>query len=78
MHLHGDADEVAPLETNSGELRRPYEDRYDELGGKMELVVIKGEGHEFAPEYWKNPPQTVPIYSLPGIPPCRNWKAAGN
>ena len=41
FHIHGDVDKVVPLEANSGEVAR----RYKELGGKMELVVPKGQGH---------------------------------
>ncbi len=51
LHLHGDADTVVPLERNSGELAR----RYRALGGQMELVVIKGKGHEVCPEFFHNP-----------------------
>ena len=39
--IHGDADRTVPLESNSGELQR----RYQALGGPMELVVPKGQGH---------------------------------
>jgi pimeloyl-ACP methyl ester carboxylesterase len=39
--IHGDADRVVPLERNSGEMAR----RYAALGGKMELIVPKGQGH---------------------------------
>jgi alpha-beta hydrolase superfamily lysophospholipase len=39
--IHGDADRVVPLERNSGEMAR----RYAALGGKMDLVVPKGQGH---------------------------------
>jgi pimeloyl-ACP methyl ester carboxylesterase len=39
--IHGDADGVVPLERNSGEMAR----RYAALGGKMELIVPKGQGH---------------------------------
>lgn len=41
FHIHGDADEVVPLEHNSAELAR----RYGELGGRVELAVVPGEGH---------------------------------
>lgn len=51
LHLHGDADTVVPLERNSAELAR----RYRALGGNMELVVIKGKGHEVCPEFFQNP-----------------------
>ena len=42
LHLHGDEDQVVPLEANSGELAR----RYRELGGPMTLQVFKGRGHD--------------------------------
>jgi pimeloyl-ACP methyl ester carboxylesterase len=51
FHIHGDSDEVVPLELHSAALQRKYE----ALGGKMELLIIPGKGHEFAPEYWDNP-----------------------
>ena len=41
FHIHGDSDKVVPLEKNSGELAK----RYESLGGKMTLKVIKGQGH---------------------------------
>jgi pimeloyl-ACP methyl ester carboxylesterase len=41
FHIHGDADAVVPLEDNSAEVAR----RYEKLGGKMELKVAKGQGH---------------------------------
>lgn len=39
--IHGDVDAVVPLGLNSGAVA----DRYKALGGKMELVVPKGQGH---------------------------------
>lgn len=39
--IHGDVDTVVPMEANSGEMRR----RYEALGGKMQLVVPPGQGH---------------------------------
>jgi len=39
--IHGDADKTVPLEANSGEMRK----RYEALGGKMQLVVPPGQGH---------------------------------
>jgi pimeloyl-ACP methyl ester carboxylesterase len=48
LHLHGDKDAVVPLEKNSGELAR----RYAALGGKMELVVVPGKGHEEVDEFF--------------------------
>lgn len=41
FHIHGDSDEVVPLEKNSGELAK----RYESLGGKMTLKIFKGQGH---------------------------------
>lgn len=40
-HIHGDSDTVVPIEMNSGELAR----RYQQLGGEMTLNVIEGQGH---------------------------------
>ncbi|MFM1769202.1 MAG: hypothetical protein RJA22_1731 [Verrucomicrobiota bacterium] len=39
--IHGDVDTLVPLEANSGIVR----DRYAALGGRMELIVPKGQGH---------------------------------
>jgi pimeloyl-ACP methyl ester carboxylesterase len=41
FHIHGDVDTAVPLQNNSGEVSR----RYRELGGKMELMVPPGQGH---------------------------------
>ncbi len=41
LHIHGDKDELVPMDANSTELAR----RYDELGGSAEIVVIEGLGH---------------------------------
>lgn len=43
FHIHGDADAVVPLKDNSAEVAR----RYEKLGGRMELKVAKGQGHNF-------------------------------
>lgn len=48
LHIHGDKDKVVPLEKNSGELAT----RYRALGGKMELVVVPGKGHEEVDEFF--------------------------
>jgi hypothetical protein len=42
-HIHGDRDNVVPIERNSGELAR----RYRELGGEMTLNVVKGGRHDY-------------------------------
>jgi pimeloyl-ACP methyl ester carboxylesterase len=39
--IHGDADEVVPLEANS----RLLDERYRALGGKMKLIVAPTQGH---------------------------------
>ena len=41
LHIHGDQDDLVPLDANSTELAR----RYQSLGGSAEIVVIKGLGH---------------------------------
>jgi predicted esterase len=41
FHIHGDRDTVVPLDANSGEVAR----RYAKLGGRMELRVAAGQGH---------------------------------
>jgi dienelactone hydrolase len=49
LHVHGDADQVVPLEKNSGELER----RYRELGGPVRLIVVSGKGHQVCPEFFQ-------------------------
>ena len=41
FHIHGDVDRVVPLAANSGLLA----ERYKAAGGKMELLIVKGQGH---------------------------------
>lgn len=41
LHIHGDKDELVPMNLNSTELAR----RYRELGGSAEIVVIEGLAH---------------------------------
>ncbi len=41
FHIHGDVDVVVPLKDNSGLVA----ERYTPLGGKMELLVPPGQGH---------------------------------
>lgn len=41
FHIHGDRDRVVPLNANSAELKK----RYEKLGGKMTLEIVKGQGH---------------------------------
>lgn len=42
FHIHGDQDTVVPLEQNSGELAR----RYQQLGGNITLRIMPGRGHD--------------------------------
>ncbi len=49
FHIHGDADELIPLEQHSGEVAR----RYRALGGSMELLVIPGVGHAELPVFFE-------------------------
>lgn len=41
FHIHGDQDKVVPFDENSGQIAKNYR----ELGGKIELVVAKGQWH---------------------------------
>lgn len=43
LHLHGDQDEIVPLDANSALLA----ERYRRLGGSVELVVFPGQGHNY-------------------------------
>ena len=45
FHIHGNVDTVVPLKSNSGDVAK----RYQILGGKMQLVVPNGQGHNM----WK-------------------------
>lgn len=47
--IHGDVDQVVPLEANSGEMRK----RYEALGGKMQLIVPPGQGHNMWPGFFQ-------------------------
>ena len=49
--IHGDVDTVVPLEANSGELRK----RYEALGGKMQLIIPHGQGHNMWPGFFQCP-----------------------
>ncbi len=48
--IHGDRDEVVPLAANS----QLVCDRYRALGGKMELVVPEGQGHNMWPGFFQS------------------------
>ncbi len=49
LHIHGDSDRPVPIERNAAELVR----RYRKLGGKAELIVVPGKGHEEATEIFQ-------------------------
>ena len=51
MHIHGDQDSVVPLDRNSGAIKK----RYDALGGRMTLEVIKGGGHDCKNHWFQSP-----------------------
>jgi len=48
-HIHGDRDAVVPIEGNSGELARQYQD----LGGQMTLNVVKCGAHDCWPGWFQ-------------------------
>jgi pimeloyl-ACP methyl ester carboxylesterase len=50
LHLHGDADKVVPLQQNTVEFAR----RYHALGGKADVEIVHGKGHEEVPEYFES------------------------
>lgn len=50
LHLHGDSDNVVPLERNS----QVIYDRYRARGGQMELIVVPGKGHAEIPEFFQS------------------------
>ena len=50
FHVHGALDKAVPLDDNSGELVR----RYKILGGRAEVLVVAGIGHELCPEFMEN------------------------
>ena len=45
LHIHGDQDKLVPLDLNSAVIWK----RYSELGGPVEVDVMKGQGHNM----WK-------------------------
>ena len=47
--IHGDSDQTVPLELNSGEMRK----RYEALGGKMQLIIPPGQGHNMWQGFFK-------------------------
>jgi dipeptidyl aminopeptidase/acylaminoacyl peptidase len=51
LHLHGDQDEIVPLEENSAALA----DNYRRHGGAVRLVVYPGQGHNYWPGWFQSP-----------------------
>lgn len=49
FHIHGDIDEVVPLEKNSGLLA----ERYRRIGGNITLKVVEGQGHNLWPGWFQ-------------------------
>jgi pimeloyl-ACP methyl ester carboxylesterase len=47
--IHGDVDKVVPLEANSGLMKT----RYEALGGKMQLIIPPGQGHNIWPGFFQ-------------------------
>ena len=52
FHLHGDSDEVVPLEENSAMLA----ENYRKHGGLMELIVLQGQGHNRDTVWFRSKP----------------------
>ncbi len=52
FHIHGDRDDVVPLEQNSAELQR----RYAALGGAMQLETVAGRGHDMWRGWFESKP----------------------
>ena len=49
FHIHGNVDKVVPLKLNSGIISK----RYELLGGKMQLIVPEGQGHNMWQGFFK-------------------------
>lgn len=47
--IHGDEDKLVPLSANSGEIQK----RYETLGGTVQLIVPKGQGHSGWPGFFQ-------------------------
>lgn len=50
FHIHGDSDTVVPLDKNSAVVK----ERYEELGGKITLEIVKGQGHNMWSGFFKS------------------------
>jgi pimeloyl-ACP methyl ester carboxylesterase len=49
LHVHGERDELIPLDLHTGELAR----RYRRLGGEIRVITIPGVGHEVHPAFFR-------------------------
>ena len=49
LHIHGDSDEPVPVEQTTAKLVQ----RYRQLGGQANLIVVPGKGHEEATEIFQ-------------------------
>ena len=50
LHLHGDKDEIVPLDQNSSLLA----ERYRQHGGEMRLIIFPGQGHNYWPGWFQS------------------------
>jgi dipeptidyl aminopeptidase/acylaminoacyl peptidase len=50
FQVHGDADNIVPPQQNTFEFAR----RYNRLGGKIEVEVVHGKGHEEVPQFFES------------------------
>ena len=48
--VHGDSDKAVPLKENSEVVR----DRYKKLGGKIDVEVVPGAGHQVIDAFFKS------------------------
>ena len=60
FHVHGDADEVAPLLQNTFEFAR----RYNEAGGRAEFSVVHGKAHQASAGFFQS--EQLMVFLLSG------------
>jgi predicted esterase len=48
--VHGNSDKVVPLEENSGVVQ----ERYQELGGKVDVEIVPGARHQVIDAFFKS------------------------
>jgi pimeloyl-ACP methyl ester carboxylesterase len=51
LHLHGDQDEIVPMDRNSSLLA----ERYRQHGGEIQLIVFPGQGHNYWTGWFQSP-----------------------